>query len=87
MAKRTLIEEATALTWGPTVDAPKDELEAVAYALDCLGGRARLCSLGEVYAIKSLLWLKERLEGLTHVGVLPQDVKGGDDHGEGAINS
>ncbi len=56
----TLNEQAKQQKWGPTIDEPKTEIEALEYALSVLGGRDRPCSLGEVYAIKSLQWLLER---------------------------
>lgn len=56
----TLLEQAKEQKWGPSVDEPKSEIEALEYAVSILGCRDRPCSLGEVYAIKGLLWLLER---------------------------
>lgn len=59
--KTTLIEQAKELTWGPTVYAPKSWLDAVEYALGCLGDTNRLASLGDAYAIKGLLWARDQM--------------------------
>ena len=57
----TITEQAEKQEWG-TVRKPTSELDALEYALSVLGGRDRPCSLGEVYAIKSLIWLKDKLK-------------------------
>jgi hypothetical protein len=61
VSARTLAEQARNLPWGPTINEAESEGDALAYALAILGDTTRPASLGEVYAIKHLQWLQERL--------------------------
>ena len=58
---KTLQEQAEDLEWGPTILAPESIEDVLQWAIPLIGSSTKLHSLGEAYAMKYLLWLKEKL--------------------------